>query len=131
MANIRLLLADDHSLVRASLKSFLADFPELEVVAEAGDGREALKLVAQHDPDVVLMDISMPGLNGLEATRRIAKEHPKTKIIILSMHTGEGQVMQALDAGASGYVLKGAPPQELNLAIAAVVRGEHFLSPAI
>src|SRR5260221_10674056 len=131
MAKIRLLLADDHALVRASFKSFLNDFPDFEVVAEAGDGRQALKLVATHSPAVVLMDIAMPSLNGLEATRRIVKEHPDTRVIILSMHAGEEHVMQALDAGASGYVLKGAAPLELELAIISVARGERFLSPAI
>ncbi|SRR5258708_5927785 len=131
MAKIRLLLADDHALVRASFKSFLNDFPDFEVVAEAGDGRQALKLVAEHKPDVALMDIAMPSLNGIEATRRISKEHPDTRVIILSMHSGEEYVMQALEAGASGYVLKGAAPLELELAITSVARGERFLSPGI
>jgi DNA-binding NarL/FixJ family response regulator len=131
MTPVRVLLAEDHWLVRASFKSLLTDFAGIEVVAEAGDGREALELIAQHRPDLVLMDISMPGLNGLEATRRIVKEHPGIKVIVLSMHAGEEYVLQALRAGASGYVLKGAAPGELELAIASVARGERFLSPAI
>jgi DNA-binding NarL/FixJ family response regulator len=131
MTPVRVLLAEDHWLVRASFKSLLTDFPGIEVVAEAGDGREALELIAQHRPELVLMDISMPGLNGLEATRRIVKEHPGIKVIVLSMHAGEEYVLQALRAGASGYVLKGAAPGELELAIASVARGERFLSPAI
>jgi DNA-binding NarL/FixJ family response regulator len=131
MSPVRVLLAEDHWLVRASFKSLLTDFAGIEVVAEAGDGREALELIAQHRPDLVLMDISMPGLNGLEATRRIVKEHPGIKVIVLSMHAGEEYVLQALRAGASGYVLKGAAPGELELAIASVARGERFLSPAI
>ena len=131
MTPVRVLLAEDHWLVRASFKSLLTDFAGIEVVAEAGDGREALELIAQHRPDLVLMDISMPGLNGLEATRRIVKEHPGIKVIVLSMHAGEEYVLQALRAGASGYVLKGAAPGELELAIASVSRGERFLSPAI
>jgi DNA-binding NarL/FixJ family response regulator len=128
---IRVLLTEDHWLVRASLKSLLADFAGVEVVAEAGDGREALELVAKHRPTLVLMDISMPGLNGLEATRRIVKEHADVRVVVLSMHTSEDYVLQALRAGASGYVLKGSAPRELELAIDAVARGEIFLSPQI
>jgi DNA-binding NarL/FixJ family response regulator len=131
MSAIRLLLTDDHWLVRASLRSLLADFAGVEVVAEASDGREAIELVGQHRPELVLMDISMPGLNGLEATRRIVKEHPNVRVIVLSMHASESHVLQALRAGASGYVLKGSAPRELELAIEAVARGEIFLSPAI
>jgi DNA-binding NarL/FixJ family response regulator len=131
MARVRLLLTEDHWLVRASLRSLIDDFPDVEVIAEASNGREALELVTQHRPDLVLMDISMPGLNGLEATRRIVKEFPQVRVIVLSMHTNESYVLQALRAGASGYVLKGSPPNELELAIASVARGEIFLSPAI
>jgi DNA-binding NarL/FixJ family response regulator len=131
MTAIRVLLTEDHWLVRASLKSLISDFTNVEVIAEASDGREALDLVAQHRPQLVLMDISMPGLNGLEATRRIVKEHSQVRVIVLSMHTSEDYVLQALRAGASGYVLKGSPPRELELAIEAVARGEIFLSPAI
>ncbi len=128
---IRVLLTEDHWLVRASLKSLLADFEGVEVIAEAGNGREALELVAKHRPTLVLMDISMPGLNGLEATRRITKDHPDVRVVVLSMHTSEDYVLQALRAGASGYVLKGSAPRELELAIEAVGRGEIFLSPQI
>ena len=127
----RILIADDHRLVRASLKSLLADFAGIQVVAEAADGREALAMTEQYRPDVVLMDISMTGLNGLEATRQIVKEHAQVRVIFLSMHTDERYVLQALRAGASGYVLKGAAPGELEFAIGAVTRGEIFLSPAI
>lgn len=131
MTRIRVLLTEDHWLVRASLKSLLSDFADIDVVAEASNGREALDLIAQHRPDIILMDISMPGLNGLEATRRVVKEHPEVRVVVLSMHTGEDYVLQALRAGASGYVLKGSPPHELELAIQSVARGEIFLSPAI
>jgi len=131
MAKIRLILVDDHSLVRASLKSLLDEFAEVEVVGEAGDGREALDRIAQHRPDQILMDISMPGLNGVEATRRIVNEHPEVRVIVLSMHGDEEHVLRALRAGASGYVLKGSAPRELELAIEAVARGQLFLSPAI
>ncbi len=131
MTTTRVLLVDDHRLVRASLRSLLADFTGVEVVAEAGDGREALELVAQHRPDLVLMDISMAGLNGLEATRQIINANPHVRVIVLSMHTSEKYVLQALRAGASGYVLKGSTTRELELAIESIIRGEVFLSPAI
>lgn len=125
------MIADDHRLVRASLKSLLADFTDVEVVAEASDGREAFDLVGEIRPEIILMDISMAGLNGLEATRQIVKEHPHIRVVVLSMHTDERYVLQALRAGAAGYVLKGAAPSELEFAISAVSRGEIFLSPAI
>jgi DNA-binding NarL/FixJ family response regulator len=131
MSPVRILLADDHSLVRASLRSLLTDNPGIEVVAEASDGRQAFELVGQHRPDLVLMDISMPGLNGLEATRQIVKAHPNVRVIVLSMHASDQHVLRALRAGASGYVLKGSLPRELELAIESVARGEIFLSPAI
>lgn len=131
MNNVRLLLADDHLLIRASLKSLLSDLPGMEVVAEASDGREAIELIPKHRPDIVLMDIAMSGLNGLEATRRITKEHPNVRVIVLSMHASENYVLEALRAGASGYLLKESAPRELELAIRSVARREVFLSPAI
>lgn len=131
MKAVRILLVDDHALVRASLRSLLEDFENIQVVAEANDGREAAEIVGQHHPDIILMDISMPGLNGLEATRRIVKEHPNVRIIVLSMHANDTHVLQALRAGASGYVLKESAPRELQLAIEYVARGEFFLSPTI
>jgi len=131
MNPIRILLCDDHLLIRASLKSLIGEFPGIEVVGEAGDGREALEHVAKSRPSVVLMDIAMPGLNGLEATRRLIKDHPQVRVVMLSMHADESHVLQALRAGASGYVLKGSAPRELEMAIEAVARGEIFLSPAI
>jgi DNA-binding NarL/FixJ family response regulator len=131
MKPIRVLLAEDHGLVRASMKNLLEVFEGVEVVGEARDGREALELVAKHQPQIVLMDISMPGLNGLEATRRIVKDHPHIRIIVLSAHSNEDNVLQALRAGASAYVLKASEPVELELAIESVMRGERFLSPAI
>jgi len=131
MAAIEVILVDDHALVRASLRSLLGDFSGIKVVAEASDGREAIGAIAKYQPEAVVMDISMPGLNGLEATRRIAKDHPKSHVVVLSMHADEDHVLQALRAGASGYVLKSSAPIELKLAIEAVARGETFLSPAI
>ncbi|HYL33659.1 MAG TPA: response regulator transcription factor [Stellaceae bacterium] len=131
MNPIRILLCDDHLLIRASLKSLIGEFPGIEVVGEAGDGREALEHVGKLHPNVVLMDIAMPGLNGLEATRRLVKDQPQVRVVMLSMHSDESHVLQALRAGASGYVLKGSAPRELEMAIEAVARGEIFLSPAI
>jgi DNA-binding NarL/FixJ family response regulator len=131
MTPIRVLLADDHELVRAGFRALLAGLSDVEVVAEADDGRAALALVAAHQPDVVLMDISMPGLNGLEATSRIVKDFPRTRVIILSMHANEDHVLLALRKGASGYLLKGARLAELDLAVRSVARGQVYLSPAV
>jgi len=131
MRPIRVLLADDHTLVRAGISALLKKLPGVEVVAEATDGREALALVKAHLPDLVLMDISMAGLNGLEATARITKEHPEVRVLMLSAHANEDYVKQALRAGAAGYLLKDAAIFELELAVQAVARGETYLSPAV
>jgi DNA-binding NarL/FixJ family response regulator len=128
---MRILIADDHTLVRAGLTSLIARLPEMEVVAEAADGRQALRLVRDLQPDIVLMDIAMPGLNGLESAERIHGIHPKVKIIILSMHASEEYVAQALKAGASGYLLKDAATAELEMALKSVSMGQFYLSPAI
>lgn len=103
----------------------------MQVIAEAGDGHEALRLTESHQPDVVLMDIAMPGLNGLEAAARVVKDFPKVRGIVLSMHANEEYIWQALRAGATGYLLKDADTPELELAIKAVVRGETYLTPAV
>jgi DNA-binding NarL/FixJ family response regulator len=131
MSTIRILLADDHTLFRAGIRVLLENLNDVQVIAEAGDGREALSLVEAHQPHVVLMDIGMAGLNGLEATARIAKEFPYVRVIILSMHLNEEYVLQALRAGASGYLLKDAAPTELEMALTAVTGGEVYLSPAV
>ena len=131
MSNIRLLLVDDHHLVRTGMRSLMQSMANLTVVGESGDGRAALELLSTLQPNIVLMDIAMPELNGLEATTRIAKDFPNTRVIILSMHASEEYVLQALRAGASGYLVKNAAPEELELAIRAVARGETYLSPAI
>lgn len=131
MKPIRMMLAEDHTLVRAGIRALLQNLEEIEVVAEAGDGREALRLVEIHEPDVVLMDIAMAGLNGLEATARISKTFPNVRVIILSMHANEEYVLQALRAGAVGYLLKDAGTAELELAIRAVARNETYLSPLV
>jgi len=128
---IRVLLADDHTLVRAGIRSLLENMEGIEVIAEASDGRDALRLVRAHRPDVVLMDIAMPGLNGLEAAARIAKKFPNVRVVILSMHVNEEYVLQALRAGAAGYMVKGADAAELEIAIRAVARGETYLSPMV
>lgn len=128
---IQVLLVDDHKLVRAGIRSLLEKLSAIEVVAEAGDGLEALVQVAEHHPQVVLMDIAMPDLNGLEATRRMSKEFPEVPVIILSIYSDEEHVYQALRAGAAGYLLKGAAIEELELAIRAVAHGETYLSPPI
>ncbi len=128
---LSIILADDHSLVRAGIRTLLEKLPGVTILAESGDGRETLALVHQHSPDIVIMDITMPGLNGLDATARILRECPGTKVLMLSMHTGEDYVLQALRAGATGYLLKDAATAELRLALEAVQRGETYLSPTI
>ncbi|MCK6624348.1 MAG: response regulator transcription factor [Anaerolineae bacterium] len=131
MSPTRILLADDHAMFRAGVRVLLEKRADLQVVAEASDGHEALRLIETHQPHLVLMDIGMPGLNGLEAAARIAKAFPQVRVIILSMHLNEEYVMQALRAGAAGYLLKDAGPNELDIAITAVLRGETYLSPAV
>jgi DNA-binding NarL/FixJ family response regulator len=125
---IHVLIADDLTLVRAGVRSLLERSSDMQVVAEAGDGREALKMVEEHHPDVVLMGITLPAMNGIEATARIAKEFPNVRVVILSSHTGEEYVWQAFRAGASGYLPKAASPQELDEAIKSVLRGKIYLS---
>jgi DNA-binding NarL/FixJ family response regulator len=128
---IRVLLADDHALVRAGLRSLLAAMKEVEVVGEASSGEEALELAARERPDVVLMDIAMKGINGLETAARLRDRAPGVRVVILSMHSGEEYVLQALRAGAVGYLLKDAATGELELALRTVMRGESWLSPAV
>jgi DNA-binding NarL/FixJ family response regulator len=128
---IRVVLVDDHVLIRAGLKALLHSLANIQVVGEASDGHEAVHVVEKLEPDVVIMDIAMANLNGLEAASRVTRQWPKVKVIILSMHANEEYVGQALDAGATGYLLKGAEPAELELALKAVVRGETYLSPSI
>jgi DNA-binding NarL/FixJ family response regulator len=131
LKQIRVALADDHTLVRAGIRALLEKLPGVEVVGEASDGREVLNLVKDQRPDVVLMDIGMPGLNGLEATARMAKEFPETRIIILSMHHNEEYVWRALQTGAAGYLLKKAAMAEMEAALQRVMEGETYLSREI
>lgn len=127
----RILLADDHALVRQGMKSLLAEIADFEVVGEARNGREALKLIRELAPEVALMDISMPELNGLDATANAMRSQPQLKVIIISMHATEAYVLEALRAGAAGYLLKDADAGELERAIRAVARGERYLTPAV
>lgn len=128
---IRILLADDHTVLRSGLRALLSAQSDLEVAGEAADGSEALRLAQATKPDVVVMDIGMPGVSGIDATARIRRELPSTKVLILSMHDDQGYLRQALRAGASGYVLKKAADTELLAAIRAAARGEVFLDPSL
>lgn len=131
MDPISILLADDHTLVRAGIRALVEKFPAVTVVAEATDGREAVRLAKEQSPDLVLMDIAMPGLNGLEATSRISKECPTVRVIILSMYANEEYVREAIRAGAAGYLVKRSAAAELEHAITSVARGEKYFSPLV
>lgn len=127
----KVLLVDDHALVRAGMRALIEGFDGFRVVGECGDGREALRLARQLEPDIVVMDLSMPGLNGLEATARLSAEHPGVRVVVLSMHTAENYVLEALRAGAVAYVIKDSAVEDLDRALTAVAAGERYLSPAI
>jgi DNA-binding NarL/FixJ family response regulator len=131
MNPIRVVLADDHTLLRAGIRLLVDEIEGIEVVAEAVGGFEALELLEVHHPDILLTDIAMPGLGGLELAARVVHLHPQTKVIILSMHKDEEYVRRAVMAGASGYLLKDSDKAELGLALRAVARGETYLSPAV
>ncbi len=129
MRSLRVLLVDDHELVRAGLRRLLEGFDGVDVVAEAGNGRDAVELARTHAPHVVLMDIALPELNGLEAAARLRDQQPGARVIILSMYSNEEYVLRALRAGVAGYLLKDSAPAELQRAIETVARGEAYLSP--
>lgn len=131
MARVRILLADDHTLVRQGLRKLLEERPDWEVIAEAGDGREAVRLAEQHKPDVAILDVAMPLLNGIEATRQITRRTPATRVLVLSMHADEAYVTQILQAGATGYLLKDSADVDLVKAVGEAARGKSFFSPAI
>lgn len=131
MDPIRILLADDHNILREGIRLMLERQPGFSVVAEAADGREALDLMQQHRPNVVVMDIAMPGLNGIEVTRRIVEKHPSASVIILSTHFDESYIIRSLKAGARAYLLKDALKSELIAAIQAAAQGKSFFSPKI
>ena len=130
-APARILLADDHALVRAGMRSLLGSMADVQVVGEASSGEEALLLAERERPDVVLMDIAMKGMTGLEAAARMHQRQSGVRVVILSMHSGEEYVLQALRAGAVGYLLKDAATSELELALRSVMRGESWFSPAV
>jgi DNA-binding NarL/FixJ family response regulator len=128
---IRIVLADDHTLVRTGIRLLLESITDMQVVGEAAEGLEALRLIEQHRPDCVLMDLAMPGLGGVEAVRRSTAQFPDIPILVISMHADEAYVHQALTAGATGYLLKGSDKGELEIAVRSVCRGETYLTPAI
>ncbi len=130
-ARIRVLLADDHALVRAGLRALLVALADVEVVAEAANGRDAARLAREHHPDIAMIDITMPELNGIDCTRRIVQDCPGTRVLILSMHADEIYVREAIQAGATGYMLKDAAPGELELALHALMRGENYVAPGV
>jgi two-component system response regulator NreC len=131
MRKIRILLADDHKLMRSGLRVLLEQQADLTVVAEASEGREAVALVASHKPDVLVMDIGMPNLNGIEAATQITQSHPEISIVMLSMHSDESYVLRALKAGAKGYLLKDSAEADLIRAVHSVAEGKSFFSPAV
>jgi DNA-binding NarL/FixJ family response regulator len=128
---VRIILADDHTLMRAGIRALLENIADVEVVAEASDGAQVLELLKNQPPDILLTDIAMPGMNGLETAARVTKEFPGVRVIILSMHANEEYVCRAMQAGAAGYLLKDADPDELERALRAVAAGETYLTPAI
>lgn len=128
---IKILLADDHTIVRQGLKLILASQPDIEVVGEAANGREAVDLAAKMKPDIVLVDVAMPELNGIEATRRMVEANSRLKILVLSMHKEPVYVREILRAGARGYILKDAIDTELISAVRSVARGDGYISPAV
>ena len=131
MRKLRVVLGDDHTIVRQGIRKILEERHEWEVVAEAGDGREAVKKVLEHEPDVAILDIGMPLLNGIEATRQIVKRAPTVRVLILSMHSDEAYITNALQAGAKGYLLKDSADIDLIRGVTDVAAGKSFFSPAV
>lgn len=127
----QILVADDHGIIRTGLKLLLDRVPDMQVVGEASDGREAVRLASELQPDIVVIDIGMPLLNGIDATTQILRENPKTAVIILSMHADESYVMRALNAGAKGYLLKDSADDDLPKAVSTVAQGKPYFSPVI
>jgi DNA-binding NarL/FixJ family response regulator len=131
VADLRILLGDDHTLVRQGLRKILEERPHWEVIAETGDGREAVRQTLSLEPDVAILDIGMPLLNGIEATRQIVRRLPNVRVLILSMHSDEAYITQALQAGAKGYLLKDSADTDLIRGVADVAAGKSFFSPVV
>ena len=131
MSTIRVLLADDHKMIRAGLRLVLEQQPDVAVVGEADDGRQAVAQAAEMKPQVVVMDVGMPNLNGIEAAAQIKEAQPETSIVMLSMHSDEGYILRALRAGATGYILKDSAEADLVAAVRAVAEGKSFFSPKV
>lgn len=131
MSKIKILIADDHALVRTGIATLLQSYPEFVVVGEATDGNEAVEMTGKVQPDVVLVDLAMPKMNGIEATRQIRERYPNTKVLVLTMHENDEYIYQILKSGAGGYVLKDSSREELSSAIRAVARGEKFFSSRV
>jgi DNA-binding NarL/FixJ family response regulator len=131
MPKLRILLADDHTIVRQGLRKVLEEQPDWHVVAEAGDGRDAVRQAEQHNPDVAIIDVAMPLLNGIEVTRQLARRTPNVRVLVLSMHADEAYVTKVLEAGAAGYMLKDSADVDLFQAVGAVSQGKTFFSPAV
>jgi DNA-binding NarL/FixJ family response regulator len=131
LSKLRVLLGDDHTLMRQGLRKIMEERPEWEVVAEVGDGREAVKKCIALKPDVAVLDVAMPLLNGIDAAQQIVKKVPETKVLVLSMHSDEAYVTRALQAGATGYMLKDSAGKDLLKGIASVAAGQAYFSPAI
>jgi DNA-binding NarL/FixJ family response regulator len=131
MSRLSILLADDHTILRQGLRRLLEEQPDWNVVAEAGDGREAVRQAEHHQPDIAIVDVAMPLLNGIETTRQIVKKSPRTRVIVLSMHADDAYVVQIMQAGATGYLLKDSAEVDLIQAVTAAARGQSFFSPAI
>jgi two-component system, NarL family, response regulator NreC len=130
-ARKRIVIAEDHTILREGLKALLSSSPEIQVVGEAEDGREALRLALELKPDMLLMDLSMPRMSGMEAIREIRKQVPEIRILVLTVHKSEEYVLAALQAGADGYILKDATHAELLMAIETVLSGKHYLTPEV
>jgi DNA-binding NarL/FixJ family response regulator len=128
---MKVIIAEDHTILRAGLRALLSSHENIEIVGEAGDGREAVRVVEKFVPDLVIMDLSMPKLNGMEAIKEIKGRHPQIKIIVLTVHKSDEYIVASLDAGADGYILKDASHNELILAIEYIMKGKMFISPTI
>jgi DNA-binding NarL/FixJ family response regulator len=129
--SIRVLIVDEHILVRAGIRSLLEKLPEVEIIAEARDGLEALSMVDEYEPEIVMMELAIPNVNGLEVTKRLAVSHPNVKVIILSTYSDQEKVGEALRAGVSGYLFKSRSMEDLEVAVTSVARGETYLSPQV